>query len=483
MAGERGCRKTTRRPTNDRSNQMTSVSTRRFQYAVSVLSLLLLLAPAAWATDIEGVLMMAADQPQTYMIVRSSYDGAPYTAGGELGYIQAYLDTGCSGILLSQETASSLTNGGTVGLASSTNGGSTVTFQDVGVGGGFSVNVSQPLYYSVGTYSLASDPTNLSLYNQTYGPVRMQLNQTAASDFSEAIDVVGTPAMVGKVVVIDPKPSESLSDVMQATIYNPGSSAIPTTNRHVKLSLPTFDRFTQTSPAVADGPTLAHNPFIGANPVSKIDSSVPAGDAQGISIAYGGHSATGSFLLDTGAQLSMISTQLASSLHVRYTPGCEPGNTKGNDPQLETYDPANPSLPGAVLSGQFQAAVGGLGGSKTVMGFNLASLAVPTVEGDPLRYLNAPVLVADITAEDSITGKSLTLDGVFGMNFLAMSADLDTFDMHAGAYDWIVYDDAHATLGLDLRGATSVPEPAALTLLVVGLSVLGLRQLARRRAS
>ena len=67
---------------------------------------LLLLTSSASATDVEGALAVAADQPQVTMVVRGSYSGNPFTADGNVGYIQAFLDTGCSGILLSQETAS-----------------------------------------------------------------------------------------------------------------------------------------------------------------------------------------------------------------------------------------------------------------------------------------------------------------------------------------------------------------------------------------
>ena len=62
---------------------------------------------------------------------------------------------------------------------------------------------------------------------------------------------------------MDPKPPEQDIftgdfDVMHAFIYDPGTPftnnptlpGIPTTNRHVQLSLSSLDRFTQTLPAV-----------------------------------------------------------------------------------------------------------------------------------------------------------------------------------------------------------------------------------------
>jgi hypothetical protein len=450
-----------------------------WQRSLGLALTMLLWASAASAVDIEGALLMAADQPQIYMRIQGTYGGPNYTVEGETANIQAYFDTGCSGILLSPETAGLLYTGTKLGLDSAVHDGNTVTFQDVGVGGGYSSNVSYGLYYSLDTYSMWSDPGQLA-FAQKYGPARMQLNQVFSDELSEPIDVVGTPAMVGKVVVIDPKPPEqdiwgSDYDVMHASVYNPGNSAIPDTNRHVKLTLSSLDRLTQTSPpeaaAAGEGPTLAHNPFIGPNPVAKIDSNVPAGDVPGITVAYGGHSATGSFLLDTGAQFSIISTEMAEGLHIRYKTGHELGS---DDPELEMTD-------GTPLSvDQFQMPVGGLGGHLTAAGFNLASLSVPTMEGDPLKYLYAPVLVADITATDYLGNGSLTLDGVFGMNFLALSAAPDLSDIHAGAFNWLVYDDPNAILGLDVKGLTTTPEPGAFVLMTIGAAMLFLRRLWRR---
>ena len=41
-----------------------------------------------------------------------------------------------------------------------------------------------------------------------------------------------------------------------------------------------------------------------------------------------------------------------------------------------------------------------------------------------LHYHGAPVLVNDISVADPLTGHSLTLDGIFGMNLLTGSVDL-----------------------------------------------------------
>jgi hypothetical protein len=158
----------------------------------------------------------------------------------------------------------------------------------------------------------------------------------------------------------------------------------------------------------------------------------------------------------------MISTGLAAQLAVRYRPGTE----TTEDPKLETYDPSNPGATGTLIADQFQVAIGGVGGTKTVAGFFLKSLLVRTMEGnaandnDPkhFKFLDAPVLINDITLRED-----LTLDGIFGMNFLLGTALIETVDIGGGikfplpvalapgAFDWAVFDEPNGLLKLRTR--------------------------------
>jgi hypothetical protein len=168
-------------------------------------------------------------------------------------------------------------------------------------------------------------------------------------------------------------------------------------------------------------------------------------------------------LLDTGAAASMISSNLASQLAVRYRPG-----TQGTDnPVLETYDPTNPAAAGTQIPDQFQMDIGGVGGTTRTAGFYLGSLLVRTAEGnvnndlDPkhLRFMDAPVLVNDISLKDPNSSNALTLDGIFGMNFLVGTALIEYQDfggvtiplpvlLGQGAFDWAVFDEADGLLKL-----------------------------------
>ena len=96
--------------------------------------------------------------------------------------------------------------------------------------------------------------------------------------------------------------------------------------------------------------------------------------------------------------------------------------------QPGTYDTDNPVLVDdndTPVPNQFVIPLGGIGGTINAAGFRLSSLVLPTTEGTPIRFLDAPVLVADVTAQDPVTQQEITLDGDFGMNFLVASIDVD----------------------------------------------------------
>lgn len=456
-------------------------------------ALLLALLPAAGpvlAFEILGVQNAALDQPRVNAQLRRTSTGAPLTGtdpifGDPISNIQAFLDTGASGGVLSQETARLLGVRRTPG----------VLFEDVGIGGTVPFRVSEPLFVDVGPFFLFADPA----YNQQFGPLRTQIGPPAdpSNPFLGGIDVLGMPTMAGKVVVMDPKPLDTLTDFMHTYVYNPGTvfnpaaaesdPGIPPTNRTIDLSFGSFDRFTQLTPPGADGPTLRENPFIGPNPVAMLDPSLPPDDTPGMTLKLGSQQTTGSFLLDTGAIASVISKDLAADLNVRYA--LDPTLP----PTLELFDPANPSADGTVLPNQFRLTLSGLGGDLTAAGFFLDSMLLRTKEGDPLndddpahlRYIGAPVLVADISLKDPVTLDELTLDGLFAMNFLVASIFFseEPFaigDINPSPFNWVVFDANDGVLGVDVRGlAGTVSEPASLYLLLLAFGVAGVR---RRRS-
>lgn len=423
----------------------------------AVAGMVLALAPGAWATDISGVQYGALDTPRIHGIFRLTPTGDPIsdTGGNGVYDVQAYLDTGTSGILLSQETAQAL------GIDLSQYNGTQVTFSDIGVGGSEDFGVSGQYYISTAAFHSADYLGQFPVadYGNTFGQVRTQISLQAADPFiSEPLDIFGAPAMVGKVVVFDPKPTNA-ADFMSAYIYAPGTPynaaqadtnpGIPTVDHHVRVTEADFSGFTQITPSGAPGPSLGTNPMIGPNPMNNADTAPP------VNITWDGHSANGSFLFDSGAQASFISSNMADQLHVHYKAG-----TYGTD-NAELVDDNNNPIPN-----QFQSQLGGIGGMITVAGFYLNSLTLPTVEGDPLNYLGAPVLVADISAEDPTTGQTFTFDGDFGVNF--WSASVGEQLASASPYSWVTYDPTNKLLGFEINPET-IPEPASVWMLAVPL--------------
>jgi autotransporter-associated beta strand protein len=429
---------------------------------------------AAWAIDITAVKPAALGQPCINAALRRTPNGTPLSYDLGLGItidsIYAYLDTGASGILISPDYAEMLG----VQLAKYPDStGSTVVFHDVGVAGSDDFNVSEPLYVSLANDVFSLDDNYTPTYNQTIGPVRLQVGPLGGDPQDPFglgdLNVVGIPAMQGKVVVMNPVGLEDNGLVLPTFVYNPGTPfkaatadtdpGIPVTNRHLRLSYGSFDRFTTITPDNATGPTLCSNPFIGPDPVAKLDG-VGHDTTPGVTIGFAGAHSTGSFLFDTGAAASIISTALAGNVHVRYAAG-----TEGTDnPQLEQFDPAHPERPGTPIANQFKMEIGGIGGTSVLAGFYLDSMLLRTMEGDPgndadpnhLLFHGAPVLVGDITLQDPATQKTLTLDGVFGMNYTAASGVLNMGDLWysnetSGNFNWVVFDQANGILGLDVK--------------------------------
>jgi hypothetical protein len=461
-----------------------------------VVPLLLALAGATpvQAFDILGVQNSALDQPQVYGQLFDDPNAV----------FQAFVDTGASGVILSEDTADML------GVQRQSAGGPPpqplVLFEDVGVGGTAKFNVSAPLTLKIAPITPLVDPFDPTAYTQSFGPLRTQIGPFGVPLLG-GVDVVGMPTMTGKVLVIDPKPLNALvmflkdpsqdpapnAGFLQTYIYNPGTAfnpatagfdpGIPATNRNVALTHASFDRFTQVTPAGAEGPTLHPNPFVGPNPLAKIDPTVPAGTVPGVTLTLGDRQTTGSFLLDTGAAASIISIEQAAHLNVRYRPGVP----DTEPPVLELFDPAHPELPGQALQEQFLLTLGGIGGEVTAAGFFVDSLLVRTREGnvlndlDPahLRYLRAPVLVFDISLKDPVTGDVLTLDGLFAMSLLVATMDAQNFpfgELGLSAFNWIVFDQAAGILGLDVA---AIPEPGTWAMMFAGLVLLAF--VARRR--
>ena len=449
-------------------------------------------APVSFAgsVDISGVLPVAVDQPQINAIITKPSNGKVLATSGGYSVIQAYLDTGTSSIVLANSTWNSL------GISPATVNGQNVVFNDVAIGGTTPFYVSSSGYdistapFSVNTdQTLGGTPPPLSSFGNTVGPANLELTEqpSSTSILTGATDIMGMPVMDGKVTVLDIGPANHLANLnnlgeTQTYIYAPGTpfnpstlntnpGIVPTTYQ-VGLSYASFQQFTSVSPTDATDATYAPNPFIGANPVMAFNGQTQANAPPGVTIAFNNSSATGSFLLDTGAASSFISQSMAAKLGVEYEAG-----TYGTSSPVLVY-----AATGKVVPDQFTIPLGGAGGSSiTAAGFYLSSLSLQTKQGTTITFQNAPVEVLDVTVTDPTTGKSLTLAGDLGMNFFEPSATVDLGTVNAAAFNWMTIDQPDSQLGLIMAGDNPVPEPAALSLLLVGAPVLLARRSRRRR--
>jgi hypothetical protein len=387
----------------------------------------------AFADDIDGVQPAALDQPRINLVIRRQPGGQPLmgkTADGDAFNVEAFLDTGASSSTLSINTAQLL------GIKREKAGQQEARFQDVGVGGGSEFAVSEPIFFSLAPMAPNVDIDQKDAiamtYNLTAGPYRAEIGPLGSADFLTALalgdmDIVGMPVIAGKIVVLDPKDVNAMTDKIRTTVYDAKTAAaanppIPKTSQHVKLNFVSFAQYTKISPGGAQPPAIGANPMIGVN------------------VTHRGKTYTGVWLLDTGAAASMISRKQAAALGVSYAPG--------------TDGTGHPRLDGVPADRQFIMSVGGIGGTKKSAGFFLDRLSLPTIEKNPISFVHAPVLVADITLTDS-SGRTSTLDGVFGMNFLVASAMVDESSLipdidhlTSGAFRWIVLNQPAGWLGV-----------------------------------
>ena len=456
----------------------------------------ILAAGPAQAHDIPGVLPTSIGLPEVNVVLRPTAGAAPYSGLDSFAFpltnLRMIYDTGAGGVILFEGPALGLS----IAVAQFT--GTDVVFTDVGVGGTTTFDVSDPVHMSLGNFTQdPPDPyTTDDAYPRQDAGLRLQLGPPGSAalfiaDFTQ-LGIVGVPAMAGRVSVINPKLAEvsifelTPANTIHTYVYDPAVPAesgpgILTPDVRVELTLKSFDRFTQTTPPGATGPTLGENPFIGPDPLAVLEANPPPTMPPGITLRLGGSEATGTFLLDTGSQITSISSAMALTLGVRYWVAGDPG-----------YDPAFPATlvfdaDGSLVPNQFTVDISGIGGTTTIAGFNADSLLVRTLEGDPLddldsqhlNFVTAPVYVQDIELLDPVTLDTFTFDGILGTNYLFGSGNLLALSgfpvpFREGPFEWLVLDLVASTPTLGV--IVALPEPGFLLLLgsgLVGLLVIG----------
>src|SRR3989339_82623 len=342
---------------------------------------------------VDGTFEANIDLPKVWFIIKRDPNGPAlevYDEWFDEYYFvpnYGYLDTGASGILLSLETAQAL----------QINNDPCAVYIDVGVGGDEYFDVSEPLYLGVADYNMADpcDQSDYSLLEQW----QFQVSQREADLLIGPIDLIGIPAMAGKVVVFDTGVTNSLMDLgdindiweindislgeFAANIIEPDNPNIPQVDFEIPLI---FENFLSTDNPenIPPLPVGAYNPLI-----------------KNVTVEYNGVSVTGNWLLDTGAAASIMNSDTAYRFGLINDSG-EP-----------------------LITPDYTLLIGGVGGTAEIPGYILNKLSIPTMSGFNLVYASPRIAVHDIAVYDFKTEEWIVLDGIFGDNFLTLSTKIE----------------------------------------------------------
>jgi hypothetical protein len=422
---------------------------RRRTFWCAVCVIFILGAPCSYAEDylIPDRLQTTLSLPGAFAITYSPNSSDPTTGpihyGDPYGYGFPYsafavvLDTGTSGNVLSAFDAESL---GIPILPGE-------HYVDVGIGGNETFNVSGPTGIRIGPTTLydefaevdnTEDPNS---YPTSHGVYNFQVRQSDPVDalnMPVPINIIGTPVLNQYVMHVKPNghsffPISPPIDYVETYLHDSMPTDLPSTGVfHVPL---TYQNFVANSGSVS----TSTNPLV-----------------QNVQAVLNDQTSKSNWLLDTGAQLTIIGTTMAGELGI--TPGIN-------------YDD--------IMT------VGGIGPDQVVFyGYKIDKLVVPMTGGqDNLVFPNIMVYVTD--GIDLPAG----LQGVLGMNLLGQS--FSTVDPIWGIPDDLIegaFSDFYINPGIGgspelVLVLNAVPEPSTLVLLAVGLGSFFLWRFQLRRRS
>jgi hypothetical protein len=348
---------------------------------------------------LSNVYEAALDLPRIFFVLKREPTSPPLRPNTHFEANYAFLDTGASGVILSRETTDLMH----VAVHPA------ARFTDVGVGGVEHFAVSEPLYLGIAGYG-EQRPVDPGVYKMI-GRGRFQVRENKAGLLGQPLDIIGMPAMLGRVVVLDSAATNTL-EYFAADIKKPDDPTIPSVHLEVAFKLKSF-----LNPANPDNipplPVMARNPVIDDVAIQRRDRI-----------------SRGEWLLDTGATMSLISVRQAARL------GLMDDNGK------------------PLVKPDFVLPLGGIGQMVQVPGFEVDRLVIPTLSGRNLIFKRVRLGVHNIVFFDQKKGDFLTLDGVFGSNFLCASAQMQGLlpgDVSETVFDKVVIDMRRSVLGLRFR--------------------------------
>lgn len=285
-------------------------------------------------------------------------------------YDTGLLDTGANGVLLGQLAyidENTLTTNPNLYKIASTPTNPHVTYYETGVAGAEPFDVTIPYnLYVAGDSGIPVQTTNV--------------NALGSSDIALPVGgVIGMPAMTGRVVHSDFTGLPSLNSFIAVDINTDAPVKTPGVTYDIALHMlepeyPGQEEATDPKPTFHDLPLLDLN------------------------FNNGIHSAASTLLLDTGAQNSIISRDIAIAL------GIDP-----DDPAHETLE------------------VGGIGGSVDMPLVMLDEMILHTTAGVDLAFTDVVVGILDIEGIDGVIGMNLQTTGYFDLLFDAEPGQYGAF--------------------------------------------------------
>lgn len=356
----------------------------------------------------------ALDQPRLYALISDPAQGNafitwlnPNTGAVEPVLITAFVDTGASGFAISYLHASGELDQPDLGLAAADHIGA---FTETGIGGQEVGDVTRPLGVWVSNLPVGGVEEVNGADFTAYGDFSLWVRREAgAAEVQEIagfplispLNLVGMPVIRQRRMRMDSRPMAELGALV-TELLAPGA-AEPETQFTVPLVLRDF--IGDTPPPGEVAPSHYANPLV-----------------PGMTLRHGAGSATGEWLLDTGAGSTFASFAQAKAC------GLIPASYATLADFMADY--TGPT-----------AQIGGIGASQLVPRLTVERIEVATREGATLVWQNVEIMVADVAG----------LDGIFGMNLLVPAVTVDPadplgslFDISPGAFADIVIDTTNA---------------------------------------
>lgn len=331
------------------------------------------------------------DQPYVSIELRSgdTVIGPTGNAFEIYPYNRLLLDTGANGIIAVSDAVTDMEQNGYQIEGE---------YEEIGVSGAQLFDVSAAYEFRF----KGSDEITHTL-PQTADEVRILSNPTMKFGIAPSEGgipgIVGMPAMVGRVTTLDMSGWDEVTDLFDLTPLGVSfSGAVPAGDGHrysvatdTRILFDVRDGLPVGSPPDAPLPTWAPIPFLDVSP------------------RHLGRSVTGGFLLDTGAQISMLSSQLAFDLGL---------DENGNGDLL---DEAVDSLP-----------IIGVGGVVEIPLMLIDEISLMTEQGTLITFGGGPDDYIVLAVHDVAPG----IEGIFGADLLTsgLSIDPETLGVSGSPY-------------------------------------------------